>query len=420
MKRNLLLLGGLVLASLLAIRFVVSLSSFHLFSEGEKVQIVSTLHEEPKIRYGKQQFSVNIQGYEPIYISLGLFPEFHYADTIRINGSIKRKLLESGNVIATLSYPRVQMIERDKTLLEKVRLRIQHQFTQTLSPTSASLLLGIVFGSKENLPESFKLALQREGLMHIIAASGMNVTIIGNLLLPIISIFLRRRVALASCIGSIFFYVLLTGFEPSIIRAAIMASFALVGQILGRQRVGFISLLFAGYIMLFFDPLLYKDVGFQLSFLATSGIMYLKPLCEKLFTLQKSSGIVLTTFKEDITTTLSAQLVTLPLLLITFGEVNLLSFVSNILLLWIVPPLMILGIIAGFAGLIVPLLGKLVLLLSLPLLAYFETVVSLTYPLNLPITLPEGVPTIFICAYYGMLICLIFYKSRNEKTTSHY
>lgn len=418
MKQLLIFTLGIILVTILGVRMMLGISAQHHFTEGERLRIRTTLRQEPKISYGKQQFSVNSRGFEPLYVTTTLFPEYHYADTININGTVRRKVLDKGREIATLNQPQIAYIETRKTWYQSLKSNISSLYERTLPTVGASLMMGIVFGSKENLPSELDDALQREGLTHIVAASGMNVSLISSIILVVSLKLFRRRLALGAAILGIVGYCLLTGFEPSIVRASLMSVLGYSAVMTGRQKWGLGSLLVAGYLMLFYDPPLIFDLGFQLSFLATSGIMYIKPFCEKLIFTEKKRSLLPTLLKEDLTTTLSAQLSTTPLLLMTFGQVNLASVISNVLLLWTIPFLMVIGIAAACIGVIIPSIGQLILFLSLPLLWYFETIVSLTYPLFFPVSIDHGLPVVVVCAYYLLLLSLILYKP-YEKTTSY-
>src|SRR3989344_9386531 len=122
-------------------------------------------------------------------------------------------------------------------------------FNRVLPINYSSLLLGITFGIKEKMTDNFLNNLRITGVMHVIAASGMNVTLFGGFITAVFSFFLKRQLALLLSIFGILFYVVLAGFEPSIIRAAIMGILVFSAQILGRQRLSSYGLILAGYLM---------------------------------------------------------------------------------------------------------------------------------------------------------------------------
>ena len=153
--------------------------------------------------------------------------------------------------------------------------------------------------------------------------------------------------------------------------------------------------------MLFVQPEEIIDVSFQLSFLSTFGILTVKPLLDTLIR-AKFLNIV----KDDITTTISAQIATFPLMLSAFGAYSLLSFPVNILVLWTIPIIMIFGGVAGLLSLLTPFLAKPFLLLCYPFLLYFRSVIELFAKVNLQIGI-DSIPVTVIVGYYLILFAIV-------------
>lgn len=269
-----------------------------------------------------------------------------------------------------INFPKIEKLESKNFILEaisNIRQKVISIFEKTLPNTAAGLLLGIVFGIKESIPSSFYEDLRNSGTLHVTAASGMNVTMVGGFLSYVFAFFLRRQIAILAAVLGILVYAVLAGLEPSIVRASIMGVLAFSAQILGRQSMAALALLLTGYIMLLINPNLIFDVGFQLSFLATAGLLFILPV------LNFRSFII----GNDLATTISAQLAVLPILFSNFGTYSLWSIVANTLILWTIPFLMILGGLAGLTGLILEPSASIFLYFSLPLLLYFEKVASI-------------------------------------------
>jgi competence protein ComEC len=161
--------------------------------------------------------------------------------------------------------------------------------------------------------------------------------------------------------------------------------------------------------LLLWQPNFLFDVGFQLSFMATGGILFVKPLLddqvEKLGKLGEFGG-------ETVTTTLAAQLGTLPILLSVFGQFGLLSVLVNALVLWTVPVVMILGSLAAIFGLVFAPLGQVFLYPALPLLAFFETVVLFFGKSNLVIH-SNPLPVAVWIGYYCLLGAIIMLRKKQ-------
>ncbi len=345
---------------------------------GEYLSFETRIMSAPQFFSNQQRISANLDTGERILVTVPMYPQFGYGDSVRISGKLQARVLENKKPMLTMYFPKIEASKNDKNLLLAVtgfvRQKVTLFFEKNLPPISASLLLGIVFGIKENMPKDFTNDLRISGVLHVVAASGMNVTMVGGFLSSIFSFFLKRQYALILSILGICFYALLAGLEPSIIRASIMGILAFLAQILGRQRLAAYSLFIAAYIMLFVSPSTLSDVGFQLSFMATLGLIIIRPIFDrnkKLKSLLNKSLV-----GEDVLTTVCAQASTLPILLADFGSYSFISVFINGLVLWTVPVLMTLGGIGGLLGIIFEPLGAIFLYSSLPLLLYFQKVVS--------------------------------------------
>lgn len=369
---------------------------------------------EPERKGNSQRFSLNPG--QTISITASAFPRFSYGQTLKISGTIKQRLLKDNRIVNTMFFPKITIKKEEadfpQNLIFHAREKIHNVFQATLPPISASLLFGIVFGGKEQMPKSFSNNLATVGLMHIIAASGMNVTMVAAAAFFIFAKFFRRQLAIILSILGIFFYMLLAGFSPSIIRAAIMACLAFTAALIGRQYLALFALGFTGYLMLFFHPSLLFDLGFQLSFMATLGIILLVPLLSGKKKEKENNAVVESVF-TDMTTTTAAQIATLPILLTTFGQYGLFSIPVNALVLWMVPILMTLGGLAAIFSLILPVVAKLFLWLALPFLIYLEYIVMYFGKLNMNISL-EKFPAAFMLGYYLLLVAVIVYKRKAK------
>lgn len=406
MTSKTLLLAFLILLFAIILRFFTFFTNQTYYAPGTFLTFETTLVSNPKISNKGQSVSIVLPNNDRAAATLAIFPELSYGDHVKISGKVTFFTSTNGSKIAYLRYPKFEIIKRgsDSSLLIKFRQDILNFFEANLPQTDSSLMLGIVFGIKEDFPASFALNIKNTGLLHVIAASGMNITMVGGFLSALFSYFFRRQVALALSIFGILFYALLAGFEPSIVRAAIMGILVFSAQIFGRQTLSFIGLFLAAFIMLFINPALLSDVGFELSFMATFGLIFFRPL------FYKSSKVKAITEKtivgEDVLTTVTAQIFTLPILLVNFGSYSIWSVLVNGLVLWTVPPLMVIGGIAAIIGIVLAPLGHLILILSLPLLFYFEAVVNFFGSIGGLISI-QSLPLAIVLGYYLLLFAVI-------------
>lgn len=384
------------------------------YPQGSMISWQTRVLSQPKLKPNGQQVTLSMPNKQRVVVRFSLMSLLNYGDTVNIRGEVDYFIAENGNKVAYMSYPEFQLVkkgtENNPVLIFREKIIIF--FNSSLPQDWAALMLGIVFGIKQEMSAGFYLDLQKTGLMHVIAASGMNITMLGGFLSAGLLLFFRRQVAIYLTIIGIIIYAVLAGMEPSIVRAAIMGILVFLAQLTGRQGSGFIALFGAGFVMLMRNPSLIFDIGFQLSFLATFGLIYLRPIFS--FTRGGLGRLInKTVIGEDFATTLTAQAMTLPILLYNFGSYSLWSIPVNAIVLWTVPILMIIGGVSAVVGIIIEPVGRLILYLSVPFLLYFTKIVEVfaTFPGQVEV---KSLPLIFICGYYLMILGIIIYI-RNRK-----
>ncbi|MBI1919157.1 ComEC/Rec2 family competence protein [Candidatus Microgenomates bacterium] len=397
MKRLILL--GFVLSVLLGLRFLFFYKTQPNYRVGQEVILTKTLLTEPQVAGKIQKFYIN-----GIQIILPHFPEYHYGDQLTISGRLEERVIISQsrkNSILMLYFPKAEKNPPSGglALTQVIRQKIVTVFEKSLPPTQSSLLLGIVFGFRETLDRELVQNLRMSGTLHVVAASGMNVTMVAGFISMLFGSFLRRQIALSFSIGAIIFYALLAGFEPGI---------SFLALILGRQNWALFSLFMTGTLMLLLNPGNILDIGFQLSFLATLGLIIIKPVIDIQILFKNIKRYQI---GEDFATTLAAQLATMPILLANFGSFSLFSIFANALVLWTIPPMMVIGGLAAFLALIAPFIAKLVLMTALPLLLFFEKVIALFAVLGGQLKL-ENLPLTVSLGYYLILASLVLFLKR--------
>jgi competence protein ComEC len=222
-----------------------------------------------------------------------------------------------------------------------------------------SLLAGILLGDENAIPADLQTAFSQTGTSHIVAISGFNISIIAGMLLGLTKRLPRRVPGWLIAGLGIALYTVLVGAAASVVRAAIMGALAILARQLGRRSHGMTSLAFAGVLMTAANPWTLWDIGFQLSFAATLGlILYADPLqsgFERLLLrrIPKDKARALAdTAGEVFLMTIAAQITTLPLLLFYFNSLSLSAFVVNPLVLSIQPMVMIGGGAALLTGMV--------------------------------------------------------------------
>lgn len=230
------------------------------------------------------------------------------------------------------------------------RNRLENNIKKIIPQPEATLGGGLLFGGSGGLSKEMQEIFSATGMTHIVAVSGYNVTIIVQyLMLAGIFFGLWRPQAFYFALLGIFLFVAMIGFPSSAVRAGVMGSLILWAIKNGRLASVDNAIILAGAIMLIINPLLLRwDVGFQLSFLATLGLVKLAPFWEKYFIEKYDSlGIM-----EIVLMSISAQLFVLPIILYNFHKLSLISVIANVFVLPIIPVTMLLVFLSALISFI--------------------------------------------------------------------
>lgn len=404
--KNSLIFFYVFLILILSVRLIFFYSNQKTYTKGEGVSFITQVNSNPKEYSSYQTLYLKLDPISKVLIKTDTDKKFYYGDYIKVIGNLDILVLNDDTRIFTLNYPQIETNFRENNpalaILYFIRQKIVDNFRSNLDPVSSGLMLGIVFGIKENLPKDFLKNIQVTGVMHVIAASGMNVTMVSAFLFYLFASFLKRQLAISFSILGIVFYTAIAGFEPSIVRAAVMGIIVFSAQILGRQQYSLHTLLVTAFLMLFISPQLFTNTGFALSFAATFGLLYIPDIFKKF---QNS-------FTESFITTISAQIATLPILMGNFGNYSLFSILVNGLVLWTIPLLMVLGAVAAFFSFVFPPLASFFLYLCLPFLYFFEVIVEFFAGFGETVAI-AGFPIAFVLSYYLFLLSFLTFKYKK-------
>ncbi len=224
-----------------------------------------------------------------------------------------------------------------------------------LPEPEASLAGGILLGVKLGMPDDFYQALVKTGTLHIVAASGFNVTVVLKVVMGLLVGWLGRSWGLLAGFWAVIGYVILAGGSAAVVRAGIMGVLSYGAYYLGRPTEAKRLLWVTALGMVLVQPLMLVDVGFQLSVAATAGILYLEPMIEKKLNkwLRVKKGSLLEKYlAETLYTTLAASIFTVPVILWWFGRVSWISPLVNMLVLGVVPAIMFLSGVVVLVGLV--------------------------------------------------------------------
>lgn len=325
---------------------------------------------EPEDKDNVRRFVFQADNGEKVLVSLPLYHPVQYGDRVRVRGRLERpgvienegkerdfdygKYLAKDDIYHTLSFAEVEVISSGHGhLIRAVLFKIKNNFIEQargiLPEPQASLLMGLIVAGRDALPKDILEDFRRAGVIHIVVLSGFNITLIAEFLRRAFAfLFLKlkwarfsRGPALASIAGVLLF-VIMTGGEATVVRAALMSLTVIGANLFGRSYSAPRALLFAGFLMLLENPkILVFDPSFQLSFLATLGLIYfMEPIKKRL-------GWVTTwwNMRENLSQTLATQLTVLPLLIYSVGDLSLVSIPANLLIITAVPWTMLVGFV---------------------------------------------------------------------------
>lgn len=288
--------------------------SFNLKPENQKFLVLIRTYDDPKVFFGdKIKVSGKLEKPKPFETNNGR--EFNY-DTY----------LESQNILAIVSNSKTILIERPKYSLKRFLFSIQNNFKNSINKfvygNEGALANGILLGDKNGFDKKIKDDFIRTGTIHIVALSGYNITIVAEYITSILRQIFSFNISIFGGILGIVFFVIMTGGSATAVRAGIMTIIVLVAKYTGRINIALRTLVTAGLIMILIEPKVIFNISFQLSFLATFGVIVVAPKIIKYI------SFVTTQFgiRELLATTLGATIMVMPLIIFSTGVVSVFQF----------------------------------------------------------------------------------------------
>lgn len=360
-----------------------------------------------------------------IRITAERHPTYAYGDELAVAGKIEKPQeqfaarLAKDNVYAVMSFPKeIRVLGTNKgspvkAALLRVKQGAEATFRRALPPEKAAFLAGLTLGETSGFTQEFRDTLSRTGTSHLVALSGYNIAIVAKGVMGAFAFFFRRRLTFLLGTLAILGFVVMTGAESSVVRAAVMAFLVLLADQAGRLYSFRNSIAIAAFLMVLANPkILVWDVGFQLSFAAVVGLMYVAPAVQHVLRLPPGSGFL--HWRENLVSTISAQLAVLPILLAQFGSFSLISLAVNVLVLAFVPVTM-------FLGFAIAALGALSNYVAIAL-GYLANI-ALSYELGVirifsrfgGVVEVQSFGVLLALAYYGALAIMVAKISRAQK-----
>jgi len=399
---------------------------------GDKTTHLRLSAREIKLAEGWQEVSGTALLFVPRY------PAYSYGDVLQVKGKLETPprlddfdyegYLARQEIYSTMSYPEIEILETGKGFeplewVYSLRNRLSQTMAKVLPEPQASLAQGIILGIRGNIPSSVKVDFARTSTFHMLAISGLHLSIVAGIMLSLgIWLFGRKgSIYVWLALGATWLYALITGMHPPIFRAAIMASLFLTAELLGRQRSAATALVFAAAIMVGVSPQLLWDASFQMSFAAMAGLIFIFPLIQSLgrkavnATLgEDGAAVSVANFITDsLSVSLGAIIAVWPLIAHYFGIISWVAPLATFFALPALPGIIITGVLAGGLGLIFIPAAQVIAWLAWLFASYMLVVVKVFTAI--PFIEGGSVDTSLIWVYYSALVLVILLISNRER-----
>ncbi|OHB15600.1 MAG: hypothetical protein A2431_02540 [Candidatus Zambryskibacteria bacterium RIFOXYC1_FULL_39_10] len=408
---------------------------------GQKISFEATIIDEPDVRDTSARYTVKptLSSKSLVLLITDRFPEYKYGDKIKVSGKLdlpKNFTSDNGTEFDYISYlskdqihfliyrPEIEKLEGNngnKIIANLYSLKniFIEKISNVVPEPNSSLLGGLIFGAKQSLGTELLDDFRKVGLIHIVVLSGYNITIIAVGIFYLTSFLGRRKLGFVIGAVSILLFAIMVGLGATVIRACIMSLISILAVYLGRPADALRFLFIAGLLMLLWNPLLlFYDPSFQLSFMATLGLILFSPFIISYISKNKIGKYIPQKFgmREIVASTLAVQFFVLPLLIKMSGFVSLISFLVNPLVLPLVPWAMAFGALTGAIGIFSQMLSW-----PFGVISYFisQIMISITeFSASLPLaTLQTGSISLwFIFAWY-LGYGVLYWKLKNLTPT---
>ncbi len=423
-------------------------SHLRFYNDAGTIEIKGMVDRDPELRddYTRLHFSASevrldeewrkVSGTALVFVPG--YSTCSYGDVLLIKGEIKtphrfndfdyENYLAHRDIYSTIYYPDVEVLETGKGsgFLEWVyslRNNLSQTIGKVLPEPQASLTQGIVLGLRGNIPLSVRTDFTRTGTAHLLAISGLHVSIVAGILLSCgIWLFGRRHyIYVWLALVAVWFYAILTGMNPPVLRATIMASMFLAAELLGRQRSAVTALVFAAAVMVGISPQILWDASFQMSFAAMAGLVFIFPaiqsLCRRVInSTLGESGVAVSTaivIADSFSVSLAAVIAVWPLVAYYFDVISPVGPLATFFALPALTGIIVTGAISGVLGLIFVPAAQVVAWIGWLFSSYMLLVVKIFTAV--PYIEGGAINGVFIYIYYLLIAVVIWLAHKRKK-----
>lgn len=338
----------------------------NLYQDGENIEIVGIVISQKVEKLYYNLYQVKILGSKDfnLYIQVNKKnKELEYGDKIKVQGEYKKPLkqrnygayddkqyLKTLKIAGRVKANQIEVIAKRQSNIilqwaNTINLNCKEKIETIFDQEKASIIKGLLLGETKEIPEDIKKDFQISNISHILAISGMHVSYMILGLQIVLTNILGKKKTKVITILILISYAFIVGFSPSIVRAVVMAIIAIGSEVLYRKRDIGNAIAISLFVILFYNPFLILNIGLQLSYLGTIGIILFQPIIIKIFNRNKvkTQYTLLEKAKEVIATSLSAQIMIIPILWHYFNSIGIYFLITNLLVSIIIGPIIILA-----------------------------------------------------------------------------
>lgn len=424
----------IILIAVAYVRFFFFIPEAPKYNEAisRTVELEGIVSDDPDIRLKNKHLNVKLKTEEVnILVFVGREIEVNYGDNVKVKGILEepenfttnsgkefnyKRYLANQDIYFMIKNANIEILSsgngnKIKSLLYKLRSFFMRNINQVIPAPESDLANGLILGARGGFDEDTKQEFIDTGTIHIIALSGYNVSIVADNVMKAFGLIFSQTISIILGVFVILLFIIMTGASATAIRAGIMATIMLLGRMTGRNYLAGRALVIAGLLMIAYDPRVLVDMSFQLSFIATGGVLFLTPKVINWFRfLPMRFG-----FREMVASTVAATISVLPILLYLTGILSLVSLPANILILLFIPTAMLLIFITGISGFISPLLSIPFGYMSYLILSYILSVIHFLGSLSFASVTIQSFPLLLTILIYIFLLWWVFRNKRYKR-----
>jgi len=398
----------------------------------KKVTLIGMVVNPPDVRLTNQRITLAPLGQQTnILVITSLDNELSYGDKIKVTGILEtpenflttagkefnyEQYLANQNIYFIIRNSDIKVLSHSngnfiKSYLYKLDDAFTKNIEKVINPPESDLAVGLVLGARGGFDADMRNRFVTTGTIHIVALSGYNVTIVAEGVMKIFELIFSQAISIIFGFIVIILFIIMTGASGTAIRAGIMTSLALLGKMTGRKYDVGRALVIAALLMITFDPRVITDISFQLSFLATFGVLFVTPKVMRWFWFIPLRF----NLRDTVATTVAATLTVLPILLYSTGVLSLVSLPANFLILPFIPITMFFIFITSMLGFISTNLMIPFAFISHLMLSYILFIIDFFARLPFSSVTIRSFPLLFTVTLYGLLLWWVFRKSLDTQ-----